>query len=94
MLAAASEPIPSPLLVVIVAAAPGANENCNINADLTKIDDEATTSGCIASQVGSFVVGVTTIICSREWLSESSPVSSMSGALLVDEESPLILRTC
>ena len=26
----------------IVAAAPGANENCNINADLTKKDDEST----------------------------------------------------
>jgi hypothetical protein len=63
MIEAASEPIPSPLLAAIVAAAP-ANENCNINADLTKIDDEATTSGCIASQQdGSFVVGVTTIIC-------------------------------
>jgi hypothetical protein len=41
MIEAASEPIPSPLLAAIVAAAP-ANENCNINADLTKKDDEST----------------------------------------------------
>ena len=71
---AASDPDPPPLLVA-TAAAP-AIESWSTKV-LAKTDDEATISGCIASQLGILLVGVTTIFdCSCDKL-ELSPNSSI-----------------
>mmetsp|Transcript_3768 Transcript_3768/g.10724 ORF Transcript_3768/g.10724 Transcript_3768/m.10724 type:complete len:262 (-) Transcript_3768:259-1044(-) len=86
---AASDPAPSPLRVAM-AAAP-AIDSCNIKVR-TKTDDEATTSGCISSQLGIFSAGVTAIFDSRSDKSESPDSSRISICCVVLDTSQFVVE--
>mmetsp|Transcript_22429 Transcript_22429/g.45768 ORF Transcript_22429/g.45768 Transcript_22429/m.45768 type:complete len:156 (+) Transcript_22429:633-1100(+) len=76
---------PPPLLVAM-AAAP-AMESCSMK-DRTKTEDEATISGCVASQLGILQIGVTTVFCcSGDGLEAPEASVASIGLVLLDVSS-------